>query len=91
MGLIHSSNLLDSENTYSFHVQKNFGGNVWLDVWPYAGFGQYCSDEDVASKQFEEETKEQGKCRLVRNKAVVSDNKIIGCVSGTMEVLKMSE
>lgn len=91
MGASYSLNSLDSDNTYSYHVQKNFGGDVWLDVWPYASFGQYCPDKSIAQKQFEDESQEDGKCRLVRHKAVVSKNKILGCVSGTMEILEVSK
>lgn len=79
---------LDPDNTYSYHIEKNFGG-YYLAVWPYSGFGQYCTKESDALKQYEIEAKD-GPCRVVRYKAVIINGKVIGCTQGTQQIIKES-
>ena len=51
-------NSSSSSTAYSYHIHKKFGDDYYVAWWPASGFGQYCTDQKQAIKEYKKCVKE---------------------------------
>lgn len=79
-----------SSSVYSYHISQEFGSNVFIEMWPAAGFSAYCTSKKTAVKELNimRKSEPNSKFRLGRYLAVLDGRTVIG-VTGTLEILDL--
>jgi hypothetical protein len=82
--------LTSSKGDYSYHINQRYGTDTFISIWPQCGFGEYCTSEKEALKEYDRLTKTEpdsvfqvGKYPAVKD----NDNNIIG-VTGEFKIIK---